>query len=416
MIIAQSVADLKREIARLRAAGQRIAFVPTLGNLHAGHRHLMEQARRYADAVVASIYVNPLQFGPGEDLSAYPRTPEQDRALLGACGVELLFFPDDTAIYPRGRAQSTRVEVPEVSDILCGAVRPGHFRGVATVVHRLFQIVTPDVALFGKKDYQQLLVIRLMTADFGLPIEIVGVDTVRDADGLAMSSRNVYLTATERRNAPKLAATLQALAGRIGNQGVSTAMDGGSAENAGAVFRPTAMDGGSAENAGAVFRPTAMDGGSAENAGAVFRPTAMDGGSAENAGAVFRPTAMDGGSAENAGADFRPTAMDGGRFGLLPSRGITPSMEGRSAEREAVPPGTNAGAVFRPESGFAAHEAQAAEQLTAAGFRPEYVSVRCQQDLALPGPGDRQLVILAAAWLGRARLIDNLELELKPAA
>jgi pantoate--beta-alanine ligase len=330
MIIVQSVAELKSEVARLRAAGRRIAFVPTLGNLHAGHRHLLEQARRHADAVVASVYVNPLQFGPGEDFSAYPRTPEQDRAVLEGGGVELLFFPDDSAIYPRGRAQSTRVEVPEVSDILCGAARPGHFRGVATVVHRLFQLVMPDVALFGKKDYQQLLVIRLMTSDFGLPIEIVGVDTVRDADGLALSSRNGYLTPAERRIAPKLYATLLALAGRIKKQGV-------------------------------------------------------------------------------------PTAMDGGRFGLLPSRGITPSMEGRSAGREAVPPGTNAGAVFRPENGFAVHEAQAAEQLAAAGFRPDYVSVRRQQDLGSPDPGDGRLVMLAAAWLGRARLIDNLELDRKTA-
>ena len=215
MIIAQSVTELKREVARLRAAGQRIAFVPTMGNLHAGHRHLMQQARRHADAVVASIYVNPLQFGPQEDFSAYPRTPEQDRSLLADAKVEVLFLPDDAAIYPRGRALSTRVEVPGLSDMLCGAARPGHFRGVATVVHRLFQLVTPDVALFGKKDYQQLLVIRLMTADFGLPVEIIGIDTVRDADGLAMSSRNGYLTPEERRIAPRLYATLQVLAGQI---------------------------------------------------------------------------------------------------------------------------------------------------------------------------------------------------------
>ena len=286
MILAQSVAELKTEIARLRTAGKRIAFVPTMGNLHAGHRHLMEQARRHADAVVASIYVNPLQFGPQEDFSAYPRTPEQDRALLEDARVEVLFLPDDAAIYPRGRAASTRVEVPGVSDILCGAARPGHFRGVATVVHRLFQLVTPDVALFGKKDYQQLLVIRLMSTDFDLPIEIIGVDTVRDADGLAMSSRNGYLTPEERRLAPKLYATLQALAGQI------------------------------------------------------------------------------------------------------------QSVAG---------------------NGFSAHEAQAVEQLEIAGFRPDYVSVRRRQDLAIPDPDDRQLVILAAVWLARARLIDNLELELKPA-
>jgi pantoate--beta-alanine ligase len=287
MIIAQSIAELKHEVARLRAAGKRIAFVPTMGNLHAGHRHLMEQARRHADAVVTSIYVNPLQFGPQEDFNGYPRTPEQDRTILADAKVEVLFLPDDAVIYPRGRETSTRVEVPGVSDILCGAARPGHFRGVATVVHRLLQLVSPDVALFGKKDCQQLLVIRLMTADFGLPVEIVGIDTVRDADGLAMSSRNGYLTTEERRLAPELYATLQALAVQIQNTS---------------------------------------------------------------------------------------------------------------------------------ENDFAESEAQAGKQLEIAGFRPDYVSVRRQQDLAIPGRGDRQLVILAAAWLGRARLIDNLELERKTAS
>jgi len=215
MQIATSVAALQAEIARLRSRGKRIAFVPTMGNLHAGHRRLMDEARRHADAVVASIYVNPLQFGPQEDYAAYPRTPDQDQALLTAAGVELLFHPDEATIYPRGREASTRVEVPGVSDILCGAARPGHFRGVATVVNRLFRLVTPDVALFGKKDYQQLLVIRLMASDFRLPIEIVGVDTLRDTDGLALSSRNGYLTPAERRVAPRLYATLQVLAGQI---------------------------------------------------------------------------------------------------------------------------------------------------------------------------------------------------------
>jgi pantoate--beta-alanine ligase len=287
MIIAHSITELKREIARLRAAGRRIAFVPTMGNLHAGHRHLMEAARRHVDAVVASIYVNPLQFGPSEDFAAYPRTPEADRALCEAAAVDLLFFPDDAVIYPRGREASTRVEVPGVSEILCGAVRPGHFSGVATVVNRLFQLVTPDVALFGKKDYQQLLVIRLMVGDFGLPVEVIGVDTVRDADGLALSSRNAYLAPAERQVAPRLHATLQALAGQISS---------------------------------------------------------------------------------------RPVA-----------------------------PG-----------GFTGNEAEAVRALEAAGFRPDYISVRRRQDLALPGPDDRQLVILAAAWLGKARLIDNLEVELNP--
>ena len=288
MIVIQSPAELTRAIAHQRSAKKRIAFVPTMGNLHRGHVQLMQEARRLADTVVASIYVNPLQFGPREDFAAYPRTPGQDRAQLEAAGVDILFMPDDTAIYPRGRDASTRVEVPGISDILCGASRPGHFRGVATVVHRLFQLVTPDVAVFGKKDYQQLLVIRLMNADFGLPIEIVGMETVREPDGLALSSRNAYLTPAERETASRLHAALQALAGQISETG--------------------------------------------------------------------------------------PVA-----------------------------------------SGYGPHEATAAQDLAAAGFRPDYVSVRRQQDLAVPMAGDRQLVVLAAAWLGKARLIDNLEVELKPA-
>ena len=289
MIIAQSITELKCEITRLRDMGRRIAFVPTMGNLHAGHHHLLEQARRHADTVVASIYVNPLQFGPQEDFSSYPRTPEQDHALLESAGVELLFFPNDGEIYPRGRDLSTRIEVPGISDILCGASRPGHFRGVATVVHRLFQLVTPDVALFGKKDYQQLLVIRLMASDFGLPIEIIGIDTVREADGLALSSRNSYLTPTERQIAPKLYSTLKEFAEQI----------------------------------------------------------------------LFE----------------------------------------RSKPKYFTP-----------------IEAKAMQQLAAAGMRPDYVHLRRQNDLAQPASEDCELVILAAAWLGRTRLIDNLELELKPYA
>ncbi|HEX9626720.1 MAG TPA: pantoate--beta-alanine ligase [Acidiferrobacterales bacterium] len=282
MITAPTIAELKQHIAALRAAGRRIAFVPTMGNLHAGHRHLMEQARRHGDAVVASIYVNPLQFGPNEDFAAYPRTPDDDRRVLEAAGVDLLFTPGDDEIYPRGRAAQTIVEVPVLSDILCGAHRAGHFRGVTTVVNRLFNLVTPDAALFGKKDYQQLLLIRLMVSDLGMPVEIVGIDTVRDADGLALSSRNAYLSADERRAAPRLYAVLRELRDRITSTG-----------------------------------------------------------------------------APPAGAEDR-----------------------------------------------------AKQALTEAGFRAEYVSVRRQQDLGEPGEGDKQLVILAAAWLGRARLIDNLEYEL----
>lgn len=284
MYVATTIADLQQRLAAERAHGRRIAFVPTMGNLHAGHRHLMVEARRHAGVVVASIYVNPLQFGPQEDFSAYPRTPEEDVRLLAGAGVEVLFMPDETQMYPRGRAAQTVVEVPGVSDILCGQYRPGHFRGVTTVVNRLFNLVSPDVALFGNKDYQQLRVIRLMTSDLGLPVGIIGVNTVREPDGLALSSRNAYLTADERSRAAHLYATLLALGCEI-----------------------------------------------------------------------------------------------------------------QQARR--LPVGA---------------EAAALRALVASGFRPDYVSVRRQADLAEPGPGDQKLVILAAAWLGRARLIDNIELDLNP--
>lgn len=277
-------AALAAAVRAARAAGRRIGFVPTMGNLHAGHRSLFERARDHAEVVVASIYVNPLQFGEHEDYQGYPRTPEQDRELLEAAGVDLLFVPDDAQIYPRGRAAQTRVEVPGLSDILCGQSRPGHFRGVTTVVNRLFNLVAPDVALFGRKDYQQWLLIRLMVSDLGMPIDIVGVDTVRAPDGLALSSRNGYLTPAERAVAPRLYATLVECAGQI----------------------------------------------------------------------------------EIPGADI-------------------PALE-----------------------------TQAREALRDAGFRPDYVSVRRQADLAPPEAGDRGLAILAAAWLGRARLIDNLDVNLNP--
>lgn len=187
MIEVATVASLRDEVRGLRAARGRIAFVPTMGNLHDGHLSLIAEARRRADAVVASIYVNPLQFGPSEDYATYPRTPDADRVALARAGADLLFMPTDDAMYPRGPEAMTKVEVPGVSDILCGAFRPGHFRGVATVVNRLFNLVQPDLAVFGKKDYQQLLVIRLMVADLGLPVDIVGAETVREPDGLALA-------------------------------------------------------------------------------------------------------------------------------------------------------------------------------------------------------------------------------------
>ena len=282
MITVAGVAGLREQIARLRSSGNRIAFVPTMGNLHAGHVRLMQAARHHAQSVVASIYVNPLQFGQNEDFAAYPRTPAHDKVALLSAGVNLLFMPTDAVIYPRGHAAQTFVEVPGLSDDLCGAFRPGHFRGVATVVNRLFNLVTPDVAIFGKKDYQQWLIIRLMTGDLGLPVEIIGVDTVREPDGLALSSRNNYLSPAERKLAPQLYETLGTLRDRILKQGTVT--------------------------------------------------------------------------------------------------------------DEA--------------------EASAMTELRAGGFRPDYVSVRRQDDLGRPHPGDRRLVILAAAWLGNTRLIDNVEFEL----
>jgi pantoate--beta-alanine ligase len=283
MITVETVAGLREQIARLREARKRIAFVPTMGNLHAGHVHLMQEARRHASAVVASVYVNPLQFGQNEDFDSYPRTPSHDKIALLSAGVDVLFKPAESEMYPRGKTVQTFVEVPGLSDDLCGAFRPGHFRGVTTVVNRLLNLVTPDVAVFGKKDYQQWLLIRLMTTELGLPVEIVGVDTVREPDGLALSSRNNYLSPEERKVAPRLYEALVRLRDRVQREGMHLA----------------------------------------------------------------------------------------------------------AAEENAV------------------------IDLQADGFRPDYVHVRRQSDLQLPVAEDRRLVALAAAWLGKTRLIDNVEFELK---
>ncbi len=282
MQISQTISELRAPAANWRRSRMRIVFVPTMGNLHAGHMRLVEAAREYGDVVVASIYVNPMQFGPDEDLAAYPRTLPADQEKLRAAGVDLLFLPSDREIYPRGLDAQTYVDVPVLSEILCGAMRPGHFRGVATVVNRLLNLVSPDVALFGKKDYQQWLVIRRMVDDLGMPIEIVGVDTVREPSGLALSSRNSYLVGWEQEAAPKLYQIL---------------------------------------------------------------------------------------------CDLRTQLIERG---------------------DAV----------------TSLEADAIKALQDVGFRVDYLSVRRQQDLALPHAEDRELVILVAAWLGKARLIDNVELSL----
>lgn len=273
--------ELRRQIAAWRKRGERIAFVPTMGNLHAGHLSLVTAAHLHAERVVVSIFVNPLQFGPNEDLDDYPRTLEADRQALAQVSCDLLFVPSAQTLYPRGLAAQTRVEVPGLSDILCGASRPGHFVGVATVVCKLFNLVQPDVALFGEKDFQQLLIIRRMVEDLAIPVTIIGMPTVREPDGLAMSSRNSYLTPEERARAPLLYRVLNEVAEAL--------------------------------------------------------------------------------------------------------RSGQPLAE---AERSGV------------------------ESLKAAGFRPDYLSVRRAKDLAPPGLKDRDLVILAAAYLGRARLIDNLRVRL----
>lgn len=203
-----TIATVRERVHEWRRAAQRVAFVPTMGNLHAGHISLIEAARSRGDRFVASIFVNPMQFGPNEDFAHYPRTPDRDAAMLAGAGCNLMFMPDVAEVYPNGFEHSTQVAVPELANILCGEFRPGHFAGVATVVAKLFNIVAPDVAVFGEKDYQQLAVIRRMTADLCLPIEIVGAATARDPDGLAMSSRNQYLTEPERRLAPRIYQTL----------------------------------------------------------------------------------------------------------------------------------------------------------------------------------------------------------------
>lgn len=279
-----TVAELRAARAALRAAGERVAFVPTMGNLHAGHLELVRQARRLADSVIVSIFVNPLQFGPAEDYASYPRTLARDSALLEGVGADLLFVPAVAEMYPRPPSEQTRVEVPGLSDLLCGASRPGHFVGVATVVCKLFNLVQPEVALFGEKDFQQLAVIRRMVEDLCLPVEIVGVPTVRESDGLAMSSRNGYLEPGERARAPALYRALREAAAAIAAGGVD--------------------------------------------------------------------------------------------------------LEGE--------------------------EGRAAAAIDAAGLRTDYVSVRRATDLAPAGPGDDDLVILAAAHLGRARLIDNLRVQRGP--
>lgn len=215
MLRLDDLAALRRAIREHRHDNEQVALVPTMGGLHAGHLRLVQAAREYATTVVVSIYVNPLQFGRDEDLDNYPRTLDADCRALEQEGVDIVFMPDDQSMYLRGMDEQTKVVVPGLSDILCGKYRPGHFVGVTTVVNRLFNMVQPDVAVFGNKDYQQLTIIRRMVDDLAMPVSIVGVDTVREHDGLAMSSRNRYLTTDERRVAPELFKTLQWAANQL---------------------------------------------------------------------------------------------------------------------------------------------------------------------------------------------------------
>jgi pantoate--beta-alanine ligase len=280
MDIVASTADLRARVHTWRGRQDRIAFVPTMGNLHAGHLKLVRHARAIAGHVVVSIFVNPMQFGPGEDYETYPRTLEADAAALRQADADLLFVPAVDEIYPGEMENTTRVVVPGLGDILCGAFRPGFFTGVATVVTRLLNLVQPDVAVFGEKDYQQLVLIRRMARELCLPVQIEGVATEREPDGLAMSSRNGYLGPAERSRAAFLYRTLWE---------VKAAVEGGA-------------------------------------------------------------------------VDY-------------------PGIEQASMAT-----------------------------LTRAGFRPDYISIRRASDLGEPVAGNKALRALAAAWLGPARLIDNLEI------
>ena len=210
-VIAITAADVRNSVKCWRESNQKIAFVPTMGNLHEGHLALVKAAFRVAERVIVSIFVNPTQFGENEDFDTYPRTFDEDRSKLAELGVDMIFAPSTDVIYPESSETSCDITVTELSDILEGEFRPGFFTGVATVVNKLFNIVTPDIAVFGEKDYQQLLVIKKMVADFTMPIEVLSVATKRDSDGLAMSSRNGYLKPNQRQQASDLYKILQQL-------------------------------------------------------------------------------------------------------------------------------------------------------------------------------------------------------------
>ena len=215
MDVVTTVAGVRARVRSWRAAGLRIALVSTMGNLHAGHMSLLTAAAEHAERVIVSVFVNPLQFGPAEDFAAYPRTLDDDQRLLNEGRCDLLFAPSVEQLYPDGGTQPTLITVRGLSSELCGQFRPGHFDGVTTVVAKLFNIVTPDVAVFGEKDIQQFVLIRRMAIDLQMPVAVIGAPTVRAADGLALSSRNRFLSAQERRLAPAIHAALEAGARRL---------------------------------------------------------------------------------------------------------------------------------------------------------------------------------------------------------
>ncbi|EFG5927876.1 pantoate--beta-alanine ligase [Escherichia coli] len=215
MLIIETLPLLRQQIRRLRMEGKRVALVPTMGNLHDGHMKLVDEAKARADVVVVSIFVNPMQFDRPEDLAQYPRTLQEDCEKLNKRKVDLVFAPSVKEIYPNGTETHTYVDVPGLSTMLEGASRPGHFRGVSTIVSKLFNLVQPDIACFGEKDFQQLALIRKMVADMGFDIEIVGVPIMRAKDGLALSSRNGYLTAEQRKIAPGLYKVLSSIADKL---------------------------------------------------------------------------------------------------------------------------------------------------------------------------------------------------------
>lgn len=215
MLIIETLPLLRRQIRRLRMEGKRVALVPTMGNLHDGHMKLVDEAKAHADVVVVSIFVNPMQFDRPEDLARYPRTLQEDCEKLNKRKVDLVFAPSVKEIHPNGTETHTYVDVPGLSTMLEGASRPGHFRGVSTIVSKLFNLVQPDIACFGEKDFQQLALIRKMVADMGFDIEIVGVPIMRAKDGLALSSRNGYLTAEQRKIAPGLYKVLSSIADKL---------------------------------------------------------------------------------------------------------------------------------------------------------------------------------------------------------